>query len=261
MAHRIKPSNALVSSSVRIAAIGSVLAAVSLASAQINSIYRSNVEEITFSDSNSFSDASFTGDIFQYWSGAQGAYTADNWGAPSGFSLLYDNGDANVGISDVTTTNTGVFSTVTMLTGQDGWTDLGISEAVNVDPPFLGTTVSNGLWALDLNQNSYGGVVTGDPFYWSVTFSGDWSVQGTSTGESELLSYNPEFTIVDDFVYDSNTNTTLFAIYDPAYDNVNGTGVSIQLNGGAAPTVPGPVALAPFSMGLLGLVRRRNRRS
>jgi hypothetical protein len=113
---------------------------------------------------------------------------------------------------------------------------------------------------LQLNQNSFG-LTAGDPFYWGVTFSGDWSTQGTATGESELLGYNSEFTILDDFVYDPGTNTTLFEIYDPTYDGSSGVGVSIQLNGGAAPSTPAPAAVAPFSMGLLGLMRRRFRRS
>jgi hypothetical protein len=222
----------------------------------LNFIERDNTFNVTFSN-QMFTGAYLNGDIAQYWSGPMGSYFGENFGIPSGFNLTSWTGDSNVGVSGVVTTPGNFSGTVTSLTGQNGWTNAYISGPSNSSPSFFSTGVQNGFFVLDLKSNSFGGVAIGDPFYWNATFSGDWSSQGTGVGQSELLSYNPDWTIVDDFTYDSGTNLTTLTLED-AYDG-SGPGVSLQLNGASASAVPGPAAVAPFGIGLLSLLRRRRR--
>src|SRR5579862_6562371 len=229
----------------RTAICGLALCLVASAAAQSNTlspIERLQYESITFSGL-SFGGTYLTGDIYQLWSGAAGSSDYEGFAVPTGYNTPYWVGDSNVGVVIDTESPGSIWGTMTSLTGQDGWSDLGIEGPAN-DSDFLYTFIANGQWALQLNQNSILGVNDGDPFYWNLTLPGNWSVEGTGPGEYELLSYNADWTITNDFVYDPITNTTLFSLAMPSYDG-SGVGVSLQLNGTAA---PGPVALAPFAI-------------
>ena len=235
---------------------GLALSIAAMSQAQLSPIERDGYYALDFSDLT-FSDATVNENLYQEWSGTQGSYYTQTFSTPTGFTFLGWTGDSNMGVSDLSTTDSSVTGTVTSLTGDNGWTDL--DAEFGLGNSFLNDTVVNGLHALEITSGSFGGVDAGDPFSWNLIINGDWSSQGTGTGQSELLGYDSAdgWQIGQDFVYDPTLNVTYFSLYQTAYNNT-GVGLSIQLNGSTA--TPSPAAILPFASGLLGAVARRRRR-
>jgi hypothetical protein len=145
------------------------------------------------------------------------------------------------------------------ITGKSGLT---ITQSWNVTKSSSMKTgiASNGLRTLEFIGNNDGFLKAGGLFDYSVTLVGDWSTQGTSTGDSQLLGLNPEFTIAKDFVFDAATDTTTLEVinrnYDLSHPNV---GLDFIVYGMPAVGEPLPSALLLAGLGALGWVSRRRR--
>lgn len=108
------------------------------------------------------------------------------------------------------------------------------------------------------------GIIDRGQFALEIFISGDWSNQGTSADQLEVINFNPLWTIEDNFVYDPVSGKTHFLAYLDDY--VANTGeeplMDFVLRSRIA-VVPEPstLALASFSgLGLLLLSRRRSGR-
>ena len=118
---------------------------------------------------------------------------------------------------------------------------------------------SNGLHTLEFIGNNVGFLKAGGVFDYSVTLPGNWSTQGTATGDSQLLGVNPQFTVTRDFVFDPRSNTTTLEVldthYDPSHPNV---GLDFIVFGSPV-SEPLPSTLLMAGLGALGWVSRRRR--
>ena len=101
-----------------------------------------------------------------------------------------------------------------------GTNNLSITQSWNVtQSSSMKTGISSGgLHTLEFIGNNDGFLKAGGVFDYSVTLPGNWSTQGTATGDSELVGVNPEFTVTRDFVYDRASNTTTLEVLDTNYD-------------------------------------------
>ena len=108
-------------------------------------------------------------------------------------------------------------------------------------------------------QSQAGFLKAGGVFDYSVTLPGNWSTQGTATGDSQLLGVNPQFTVTRDFVFDPRSNTTTLEVldthYDPSHPNV---GLDFIVFGSPV-SEPLPSTLLMAGLGALGWVSRRRR--
>lgn len=88
---------------------------------------------------------------------------------------------------------------------------------------------------------------------------GNWSGVGTGAGQHQLISIDPELTIIENFTYDSVTDTTLFYATNFTYSSSPQNPVNFRLYG---PTpVPEPATLAVLGAGALLAARRRRKQS
>lgn len=116
----------------------------------------------------------------------------------------------------------------------------------------------NGLHYLEFIGTNNGFLKAGGVFDYSVTLSGDWSTQGTATGDSELLGLNPEFTIAKDFIFDAASDTTTLEVINSRYDLSHpNVGLDFIVFGAPAVSEPLPSALLLAGLGALGWMSRR----
>lgn len=90
-----------------------------------------------------------------------------------------------------------------------------------------------------------------------VTIAGNWSTLGTSSGDHQLLGLDPNFHIIKNFVYDSQTNVTTFSALDFSFPGYGSNSASIRLYGPTA--APEPASIAALAVGLASLLRRRRK--
>jgi hypothetical protein len=91
----------------------------------------------------------------------------------------------------------------------------------------------------------------------SVTLPGNWTRQGTSSGDHELLGVAPGFS-APQFVYDASDNTTTVTTSDPTYAGGK-FGLDFTLFGSAVPE-PETWAMMLVGFGALGGALRSSRR-
>ena len=116
---------------------------------------------------------------------------------------------------------------------------------------------SNGLHYLEFTGDNHGFLKAGGVFDYSVTLPGNWSKQGTSTGDSELVAVNPEFTVTKDFVFDAVSDTTTLEVLDTNYDlSHSDVGLDFIVFGSPV-SEPLPSALLLAGLGALGWTSRR----
>ena len=119
---------------------------------------------------------------------------------------------------------------------------------------------ADGLHYLEFVGNNDGFLKAGGVFDYSVTMPGDWSRNGTATGDSELLGLNSGFTVAKDFVFDALSDTTTLEVVDAHYGaNAPSVGLDFKLYGVSAVSEPVSPALLLAGLGVLGLVARRRR--
>jgi hypothetical protein len=116
----------------------------------------------------------------------------------------------------------------------------------------------NGLHYLEFIGNNTGFLKAGGVFDYSVTLPGDWSRNGTGTGDSELLALNPEFSVMKDFVFDPLSDTTTLEVLNAHYDvNHPNVGLDFKVFGVSAVSEPLSPALLLAGLGLIGVAGRR----
>lgn len=121
---------------------------------------------------------------------------------------------------------------------------------------FLTYGVVNGHYALTFTGGGTNLVDNGGRFFSSVVIDGNWSDAASRT----LASFDPGYSIDQNFIYDSVSNKTTFTIETTNYQANNPT-ISFSLLGALAPSVPEPAtwAMMIVGFGAIGASLRRRR--
>jgi hypothetical protein len=133
--------------------------------------------------------------------------------------------------------------------GSWGWTDTTAADATGTEPLTLGS--QGGLSTLNFNDGGFDTpeFATSIDYYVNIFLPGDWTTQGTATGDYQFNSVAAGFS-APTFTYDPGTNTTTVFT-----DNLVYTGGSVALNftlfGGSA--VPETSTWAMMLLGFAGL--------
>ena len=140
-----------------------------------------------------------------------------------------------------------------------GTTDLAITQSWNVTKSSSMTTgvSGSGLHYLEFTGNNDGFLKAGGVFDYSVTLPGNWSTPGTSTGDSQLIGLNPEFTVTKDFVFDPVSDTTTLEVLNTDYDLSHSNVALDFIVFGSPVSEPLPSALLLAGLGALGWMGRR----
>ena len=142
-------------------------------------------------------------------------------------------------------------------------TGLTVTQSWNVTKSSSMTTgiASNGLHYLEYSGTQFGFLKAGGVFDYSVTLPGNWSTTGTATGDSELLSLDPDFKVTQDFVFDPVSDSTTLEVLDTSYGQSQpGVGLDFVLFGSPTPvSEPLPSALLLAGLGATGWLARRRR--
>jgi hypothetical protein len=142
-------------------------------------------------------------------------------------------------------------STITQLlsnsgaAGSFGWT---YNSAAGTTHLFTGRLGNLATLNFDIGGSDSGGGTEG--YYLFAYLPGDWTTEGTGTGDYIFHSIASEFP-TPTFTYNSSTNTTTVEAYDPSFV-ANGTGADLRftLVGSA---VPEPSTWAMMLVGFTGL--------
>lgn len=213
--------------------------------AAMNSIERYNQYSLTFTNPDNFANAKEPDVILQTWHADAINDTAHFiWTLGSTLNTPTWVGDTNVGVSNVIYPPGQVTADITSLTGLDGITTLSAVFPVTVG-------VTHGLYSIEESFGSSGGVIIGGQYIWQMVLPGNWSANGTNTGDHQLKAYNSSYwTITKDFLFDG-TNTTFSAYATGGYQGQN-INIDFVLYGGPVP-VPLPPSMFLLGFGLLGL--------
>lgn len=131
----------------------------------------------------------------------------------------------------------------------------GYQSAASATPgvSFLTSGSSGGLNTLTFAASPSGFIDLGGTFNVSVVLPGNFSTYGTGSGDHAGTTLDPSFSIVQNFVYDATSNTTLVSATDPNYAG-NAVDLGFTLYESPAGSVPEPSSFALFALGLLGLL-------
>jgi hypothetical protein len=224
------------------------------------SLTNSNIDSRTTTNLLSFSDLAFDHlakertDLLQFHGsvGDAGKFTIDGPFGPS-VAVSVTPGSGMSISNEAFDPITGSVSYRAAVTGKSGLT-VTQSWIVHTSSSMKTGVAGNGLHYLEFIGSNTGFLKAGGAFDYAVTLPGDWSTQGTATGDSELLGLNPEFTVTKDFVFDASTDTTTLEVFNAHYD-------LSQPNVGLDFIVYGtPAVSEPLPSGQPGLSRRRSRR-
>jgi hypothetical protein len=228
------------------------------------SLTNSNIDTRTTTNVLSFSDLAFDNldkqrtDVLQFHGsvGDAGKFTIDGpFGKNVAVSVTPGSGMKVTNEAfDPTTASISYQAAITGKTNQT------ITQSWNVRTSSSMKTgvASNGLHYLEFTGTNNGFLKAGGVFDYSVTLTGDWSTQGTATGDSQLLGLNPEFTIAKDFVFDAASDTTTLEVINSRYDLAHpDVGLDFIVYGTPAVSEPLPSALLLAGLGALGWMSRR----
>ncbi len=223
----------------------------------------SNIDTRTTTNVLSFSDLAFDNldkqrsDLLRFHGavGDSGKFTIDGPFSPSDVVSLVPGSGMSVS-GEALDPSSGSVSYRAAITGT---THLSITQSWNLTKSSsMKTGVSgNGLHTLEFIGNNEGFLKAGGVFDYSVTLPGDWSTPGTSTGDSELVGVNPEFTVVKDFVFDPVSDTTTLEVLDTNYDLSHSNVALDFIVFGSPVSEPLSPALLLAGLGALGWVSRR----
>ena len=255
---------------MRLTKVMSVLAMAALpALAMSASLTNSNIDARTTTNVLSFSDLSFDDlsklrtDQLQFHGavGDAGKFTIDG---PFGAHVVVSvNPGQGMAVSNQAfDPATGSVSYRAAITGTANQT-ITQSWTVTTSSSLQKGITADGLHYLEFVGNNDGFLKVGGTFDYLVTMPGDWSHEGTATGDSELVGLNSDFTVKKDFVFDAATDTTTLEVLDTRYAvGKPGVGLDFRLFGASTVSaVSEPMAPAMMLAGLaaLGLASRRRR--
>ena len=232
------------------------------------SLTNSNIDSRTTTNLLSFSDLAFDHlekqrtDQLQFHGsvGDAGKFTIDGPFGPS-VAVSVTPGSGMRISNEAFDPATGSVSYRAAITGKSGLT-VTQSWIVHTSSSMKTGVAGNGLHYLEFIGSNTGFLKAGGAFDYAVTLPGDWSTQGTATGDSELLGLNPEFTVTRDFVFDASTDTTTLEVFDAHYDlSRPNVGLDFIVYGTPAVSEPLPSGLLLAGLGALGWASRRRRAS
>ena len=228
------------------------------------SLTNSNIDSRTTTNLLSFSDLAFDHlakertDLLQFHGsvGDAGKFTIDGPFGPS-VAVSVTPGSGMSISNEAFDPATGSVSYRAAVTGKSGLT-VTQSWIVHTSSSMKTGVAGNGLHYLEFIGSNTGFLKAGGAFDYAVTLPGDWSTQGTATGDSELLGLNPEFTVTKDFVFDASTDTTTLEVFNAHYDlSQPNVGLDFIVYGTPAVSEPLPSALLLAGLGALGWASRR----
>lgn len=238
-------------------AVAGLFAAAGAAHAQAVQVSRTSDYTVTWSGSP-FSGASALYAGSTAWSGT---FTGQPWTfnvLPGATDLSFNSGDGITITSPSPLTPTPPYpATIPVTFDGDGttgeyWGWLETSAATSSGPVLTPGTLGD-LQTLTVTAGGSETIPQDTPIYYyvNVYLPGDWTTEGTSTGDYTDLTYNPLFSMPT-FTYDSGTNMTLVSSVDAAFVPSVGGGpdLSFVLIGSA---VPEPSTWAMMLLGFAGI--------
>lgn len=237
-----------------------LFAAVS-ANAQITFTSRDTHYTLSFTNNNTFSDAST---LYDNIIGLQAVNLGDTRQAIFRYKSLAQNFmwtdlDGQISLSYVSSGMNQYTGTFLADHGLTDRSEISYNVGVGADSTqsFLTLGIANGYHILDFLGGGSNFVDNGFPFHLVVDMPGNWSIQGTTTGDHNFISLNPNWTITENFVFAHGV--TEFAAQELNFQMDN-PGLEFQLVGSPVSTTPEPSTLAMFGTGLLGLIGALRRR-
>ncbi|MCG3121872.1 MAG: hypothetical protein GIKADHBN_00244 [Phycisphaerales bacterium] len=221
-----------------------------LARASIHNVSRISDYSLSFDDP-SFSNTVLHLNIRQdRTADAPGDSRFEQWGIlPNSFNVSWEAFEG-VTLSDVTFVNNVLAGTIASPAGSPGYTIL------RNDAPPNGTSIAVGVLGdrhtLAINLQVGGGVDFGSPASFRMVIPGDWSQSGTGFHQHELISYNPAWTLLRDFEYDTLLDATIFELGTTAYQVPPAP--QFRLHGA---TVPSPAGVSFLALGFVAASRTR----
>lgn len=213
-------------------------------------------DTLTFGNSNDFSGAQ----VHRHISITQNAGAAGDTGVFT-FTLsspsinVAATGDAHIAVSAFSVSPAQATFTRTSTDGLTGKFALDFDRISNTGGT-LTTTASGGHYVLEASSNVNIGLVAGSLMTFTAVIPGDWSVAGSATGNHQLISINPLWTIDQNFIF--SAGQTIFSAHIDSYvnDGLHNAQLNYRLIGAAAIPVPAGWTLFIIGLAALRLTRR-----
>jgi hypothetical protein len=230
---------------------------IGLSQSQAALIHVSNeaTRTLSFANANNFSGAqSHVSEVRTLTAGAAGDTITNTYNFVGPASNATVTGDGHIQVSNVVVSPTNVSSRQTSIDGHTGAYTIAYDIAANTGAGIT-TTINGAKYVLNYAVNRGFGL---NLALNSLTFliDGDWSGVGTNTGNHQLISINPVWTIDQNFIFSGGVTTFSAHIDNWVAANPQPSNVNFRLFGAA---VPEPASLALIGLGLagLGFIRRK----